>query len=119
MSKWVGQIPEDVVKDMAEIAPMLGQLGYDPNANPPDYGKPDSFVIKKMQELEKNKEVWRARESEAVKLRESIRTNLLKEKVHPSACWQDRHLWWSRTARWRYWRWRVGKDNDDASNQMD
>lgn len=44
LSKWVGQVPEDVVRDMAEIAPMLSVLGYDPYANPPDYGKPDSYV---------------------------------------------------------------------------
>lgn len=39
LSKWVGQIPGDVVKDMKEIAPMLEILGYDANANPPDYEK--------------------------------------------------------------------------------
>ncbi|XP_055617793.1 protein-tyrosine sulfotransferase isoform X2 [Toxorhynchites rutilus septentrionalis] len=44
LSKWVGHIPEDVVRDMADIAPMLSVLGYDPYANPPDYGKPDSYV---------------------------------------------------------------------------
>lgn len=44
LSKWVGNIPEDVVRDMADIAPMLSILGYDPYANPPDYGKPDSWV---------------------------------------------------------------------------
>lgn len=44
LSKWVGKIPEDVVRDMAEIAPMLSVLGYDPYANPPDYGKADSWV---------------------------------------------------------------------------
>lgn len=44
MSKWVGQIPGDVVRDMADIAPMLSVLGYDPYANPPDYGKPDAWV---------------------------------------------------------------------------
>ncbi len=27
LSKWVGQFPEDVVRDMASIAPMLQQLG--------------------------------------------------------------------------------------------
>ncbi|KAM7374531.1 hypothetical protein PAMP_007182 [Pampus punctatissimus] len=37
LSKWVGNIPSDVLKDMAKIAPMLARLGYDPNANPPDY----------------------------------------------------------------------------------
>lgn len=44
LSKWVGQIPSDVVHDMADIAPMLSVLGYDPYANPPDYGKPDAWV---------------------------------------------------------------------------
>lgn len=29
---------------MADIAPMLSVLGYDPYANPPDYGKADSWV---------------------------------------------------------------------------
>ena len=37
LSKWVGQIPPDVIKDMGEIAPMLARLGYDPHANPPNY----------------------------------------------------------------------------------
>ncbi|XP_047234673.1 protein-tyrosine sulfotransferase 1-like [Girardinichthys multiradiatus] len=39
ISKWVGNIPPDVIKDMAEIAPMLARLGYSPHANPPDYSK--------------------------------------------------------------------------------
>uniref|UniRef100_A0A146YY64 Protein-tyrosine sulfotransferase n=1 Tax=Fundulus heteroclitus TaxID=8078 RepID=A0A146YY64_FUNHE len=39
LSKWVGNIPPDVINDMAEIAPMLARLGYDPHANPPDYTK--------------------------------------------------------------------------------
>lgn len=41
LSKWVGNIPAGVVSDMAEIAPMLSRLGYDPHANPPDYTRPD------------------------------------------------------------------------------
>uniref|UniRef100_A0A1A9VSV0 Protein-tyrosine sulfotransferase n=1 Tax=Glossina austeni TaxID=7395 RepID=A0A1A9VSV0_GLOAU len=44
LSKWVGHIPKDVARDMAHIAPMLPVLGYDPFANPPDYGKPDVWV---------------------------------------------------------------------------
>ncbi|XP_067639344.1 protein-tyrosine sulfotransferase isoform X2 [Eurosta solidaginis] len=44
LSKWVGNIPDNVVRDMADIAPMLSILGYDPYANPPDYGKPDAWV---------------------------------------------------------------------------
>ncbi|XP_049867186.1 protein-tyrosine sulfotransferase [Pectinophora gossypiella] len=37
LDKWVGQLPSDVRADMAELAPMLSVLGYDPWANPPDY----------------------------------------------------------------------------------
>lgn len=37
LSTWVGHIPTDVMNDMADIAPMLARLGYDPHANPPDY----------------------------------------------------------------------------------
>ena len=44
LNKWVGNIPEDVVRDMADLAPMLSVLGYDPYANPPEYGKPDLWV---------------------------------------------------------------------------
>lgn len=40
LSTWVGHIPSDVMSDMAEIAPMLARLGYDPHANPPDYSRP-------------------------------------------------------------------------------
>jgi len=80
LSKWVGQIPEDVVKDMGEVAPMLASLGYNPAANPPDYGKPDSFVISKMKEIEKNRDTWREKEQEMLKERESIRASLLKQR---------------------------------------
>lgn len=58
LSKWVGQIPEDVVADMAQVAPMLQVLGYDPNANPPNYGKPDDIVVKKTQDIHENGEKW-------------------------------------------------------------
>ena len=41
LTKWVGQIPDDVLRDMATIAPMLERLGYDLDANPPKYGDTD------------------------------------------------------------------------------
>lgn len=44
LSKWVGQIPADVISEMAEIAPMLARLGYDPQENPPDYTKAESML---------------------------------------------------------------------------
>ncbi|XP_043068811.1 protein-tyrosine sulfotransferase isoform X1 [Drosophila bipectinata] len=58
MSKWVGQIPGDVVRDMADIAPMLSVLGYDPYANPPDYGKPDAWVQDNTSKVKANRMLW-------------------------------------------------------------
>lgn len=58
LTKWVGQIPDDLVADMTNVAPMLDVLGYDPRANPPNYGKPDDIVVKKTEDLHKNGEKW-------------------------------------------------------------
>ena len=51
LTKWVGHIPGDVVKDIPKIAPMLANLGYDPRASPPDYGKPDKEVLRKTKQV--------------------------------------------------------------------
>ena len=45
-------------QDMENIAPMLKTMGYDPNANPPNYGNPDKEVIKNTDEIKKNNELW-------------------------------------------------------------
>ncbi|XP_040581588.1 protein-tyrosine sulfotransferase [Lepeophtheirus salmonis] len=58
LSKWVNKMPDDVVQDMAEIAPMLQHFGYDPNSNPPSYGKPDSDVVENTNEIKKNANKW-------------------------------------------------------------
>ena len=39
--------PDDVLRDMPEIAPMLSILGYDPRSHDPFYGKPDTEVVEK------------------------------------------------------------------------
>lgn len=67
LNKWVGHIPEDVVKDMANIAPMLQTLGYDPNENPPNYGKPDPKVADNTLHIQQNVEFWKKREAEILK----------------------------------------------------
>lgn len=59
LSKWVGKMPKDVVQDMHKIAPMLSVLGYDPQANPPNYGKPDAMVAQNTQDIQNNREYWR------------------------------------------------------------
>lgn len=53
LSKWVGRIPADVMRDMPVIAPMLAKLGYDPYANPPNYGKPDQKVLENTKRVSK------------------------------------------------------------------
>jgi len=58
LSKWVGHIPDDVVEEMADIAPMLAHFGYDPEGNPPNYGKPDQFVIDNTNAIKKNYAEW-------------------------------------------------------------
>lgn len=58
LSKWVGSIPDDVVQDMADIAPMLQTMGYDPNGNPPNYGTPDDEVIKNTKDVKEHNEDW-------------------------------------------------------------
>ncbi|XP_055339750.1 protein-tyrosine sulfotransferase 2-like [Paramacrobiotus metropolitanus] len=45
LGKWVGSIPQDVLDDMANLAPMLQRLGYDPYTNEANYGTPDGFVL--------------------------------------------------------------------------
>ena len=64
LHKWVGHIPQDVISDMQKIAPMLRTLGYDPLANPPNYGKPDSKVADNTLHIQQNIEYWKKREEE-------------------------------------------------------
>ncbi|CAM4729027.1 unnamed protein product [Leuciscus chuanchicus] len=52
LTRWVGHIPAEVQVDMENIAPMLRKLGYNPNANPPDYGLPDPEVINNTQRMQ-------------------------------------------------------------------
>jgi len=61
LTKWVGNIPDDVVRDMADIAPMLSVLGYDPYANPPAYGSPDAFVADNTKRIRANVQLWEDR----------------------------------------------------------
>lgn len=67
LSKWVGHIPEDVVRDMADVAPMLSVLGYDPYANPPDYGKPDTYVQENTYKVRANPQMWEHKVNQLLK----------------------------------------------------
>ena len=80
LGKWKGKIPENVEKNLDEIAPMLRKLGYDPNRGPEQYGVPDELVRKKEEELKKNAEVYIAKEEEIKKERQKITEILNKAK---------------------------------------
>ncbi|BES95674.1 Sulfotransferase domain [Nesidiocoris tenuis] len=67
LTKWVGQFPKDVVKNMATIAPMLSKLGYDPTANPPFYGEPDSIVKDNTRNVKEKAKDWEERAAELLK----------------------------------------------------
>merc|ERR1719220_118151 len=58
LSKWVGHIPDDVIEDMANIAPMLAHFGYDPDANPPNYGKADKIVVENTNDIKAHDSDW-------------------------------------------------------------
>lgn len=58
LTSWVGKIPDDVVRDMDSVAPMLRKLGYDPNANPPNYGEADSKIKENTFQIQANREYW-------------------------------------------------------------
>ena len=58
LTKWVGQIPADVIRDMPNIAPMLAKLGYDPRANPPNYGYPHSVVADNTRKVQETYIHW-------------------------------------------------------------
>jgi len=68
LSKWVGKIPDDVIQDMDQIAPMLKVFGYDPHANPPNYGQPDAEVVKNTNDIVQNNELWQQQEELIQKL---------------------------------------------------
>ncbi|KAK0079312.1 hypothetical protein PV325_001420 [Microctonus aethiopoides] len=71
LTKWVGKIPEDVVKDMADIAPMLSTLGYDPYASSPNYGEPDNVVSDNTVRVRADNEMWIAK-ARQLALQESV-----------------------------------------------
>jgi protein-tyrosine sulfotransferase len=66
LTKWVGSFPDDVVNDMANIAPMLKVLGYDPKDNSPKYGSPDAIVVENTNQIKKNKKEWNKKIEEAL-----------------------------------------------------
>jgi len=66
LTTWVGFYPEDVLKDMDSIAPMLAKLGYSPTENPPNYGVPDGQVVNNTRDVQENRDFWEIRSKQMV-----------------------------------------------------
>ncbi|CAF3124373.1 unnamed protein product [Rotaria socialis] len=60
LTKWVGHIPVDVLREIDKLAPMLKKLGYDTKSNVPSYGIPDKLVLRNMDRLRDNAKFWDA-----------------------------------------------------------
>jgi protein-tyrosine sulfotransferase len=58
LDKWVGHIPDDVLKNIDSIAPMLSKLGYDTKSERPNYGKADAKIEENTRLIQKNQEYW-------------------------------------------------------------
>jgi len=66
LTTWVGTYPEDIVDEMDEIAPMLAKMGYDPDANPPNYGVPDGIVANNTKEVHEHGKEWEIRSKQLI-----------------------------------------------------
>lgn len=89
LTKWVGHIPDDVVRDMADIAPMLSVLGYDPYANPPNYGKPDAIVADNTRQVIENLDVWEERARKLFHPSNELEENMMEDAAATEPANQD------------------------------
>ena len=86
LSKWVGKIPDDVVQDMAQIAPMLAHFGYDPEGNPPNYGKPDQFVVDNTNDIKAHDEEWEEIAEKVKQLSKNCKARLFGKSLLHLVC---------------------------------
>jgi hypothetical protein len=82
LSRWVGQIPADLVANMSKVAPMLATLGYDPAANPPNYGEMDQFVRANMRLINQQTEAWAKKSQQIEEKRIELKETLTKLGRH-------------------------------------
>lgn len=76
LKKWQQHFPEDVLKNAAEVAPMLARLGYDPYLLKPDYGSPDPLVRNNTELIGSNSKVWQERAQMLLSLRNAFDSRL-------------------------------------------
>ena len=59
LNSWVGKIPKHLLDQMDSIAPMLRTLGYNPYANPPNYGDADQKVKENAFKIQSSDQNWK------------------------------------------------------------
>ena len=79
LTQWVGTFPQDVLKDMDSIAPMLQEFGYNPFQNPPNYGVPDMEVFNNTKDILQNKDFWEIRQKKMVEQMKKPQNIVIKE----------------------------------------
>ena len=67
LTEWVGTFPSKLLSQMGEVAPMLRQLGYNPEENPPKYGQADPEILNNTREVLLNKEYWKVRSEQMLR----------------------------------------------------
>lgn len=72
LKKWQEHFPEDVLKNAADVAPMLARLGYDPYIYKPDYGSPDALVRNYTNLVSSNSKVWQDRAEKLLSLKNAF-----------------------------------------------
>uniref|UniRef100_A0A1B6MNI1 Protein-tyrosine sulfotransferase n=1 Tax=Graphocephala atropunctata TaxID=36148 RepID=A0A1B6MNI1_9HEMI len=77
LDKWVGFYSQDIVDEMDQIAPMLAKLGYNPKANPPNYGVPDGSVLQNTKLVQQQLQFWKDKAKQL-----HIRTAMSTEQEH-------------------------------------
>ena len=63
---------------------MLAKLGYDPHANPPNYGQPDKLVLENEDRIQKNGAKWEKNMREVENQKKGIDKVLEQEKLKDS-----------------------------------
>ena len=58
LTSWVGNIPENVLSNLDQIAPMLKKLGYDTKSRAPNYGEADQKVRENTLNIQANRDYW-------------------------------------------------------------
>lgn len=85
LNKWEGQLPDDVVRDMPQIAPMLRVLGYNPYENKGNYGDSSAWVKENTFKIKEHPELWDKKAKQLLKQSSHNNFNNDANNVEPNS----------------------------------